>query len=391
MSNERRPHLALCLEYSIFAFGGTEVLVRELLCRLAADYPITLVSDDASIAGSWIEPLVRGHLRWEPSAVSRAASRALAEQLIALGVKLAHFHIGGAYGWGIRFPGQSPFPFLARAGIVVCTTVHLTVSVLDGYCGPAKPLWFKLAMLPLAWLGKMSALRHVGTEIAVSQRDAARLRCWFWPVRRRFVQIYHSRLDPDTMPLASAREPVILSVGHVAFRKGQHILAEAFARVAAEFPDWQLHLAGAVNDPACADRVRAAGASGRIVLLGEKNDALERMSRAAIFAQPSFFEGLPLALQEAMACGCACVATQISGNDELIDAGRTGFLVPPGDVPQMAAALACLMAEADTRAALGASAAASIHARDMTAHQMTARHRELYHSLLTTEPPRPSL
>src|SRR5581483_11354998 len=46
--------------------------------------------------------------------------------------------------------------------------------------------------------------------------------------------------------------------------------------------------------------------------------AMDVMRRAAIFVQPSFFEELPLALQEAMFSGCACIGTRISGNDEII-------------------------------------------------------------------------
>src|SRR5438034_1347964 len=82
-----------------------------------------------------LAPLLAGHARWDPAAISAAGSRALARRLAELGVQLAHLHFGGVYGWGIRVPGRSPIPFLRRAGIEVCSTVHLTVSLLDGFCG----------------------------------------------------------------------------------------------------------------------------------------------------------------------------------------------------------------------------------------------------------------
>ena len=63
------------------------------------------------------------------------------------------------------------------------------------------------------------------------------------------------------------------------------------------------------------------------------------MSRAAIYVQPSFWEALGLALQEAMFAGCACVGSRAGGIPELIEENKTGLLFEPGNVAQLAAAL----------------------------------------------------
>jgi len=105
------------------------------------------------------------------------------------------------------------------------------------------------------------------------------------------------------------------------------------------------------------------------------------MRRAAIVVQPSLFEGLPLALQEAMFYGCACVATRVTGNDELIRDEETGVLVPASDTEALAGAIEGLIKSPARREVLGRAASASILQREMTAQKMVERHRDLYESI----------
>ena len=102
--------IALCLEYPIGKFGGTEIIVQELLRGLPKKYEIILISPDTpeSLAASPVASLVPEHLFWDPKKASRSTSRSLATALAARGVKLAHFHLGGNYGWGNARPGRSP-------------------------------------------------------------------------------------------------------------------------------------------------------------------------------------------------------------------------------------------------------------------------------------------
>jgi len=302
-----------------------------------------------------------------------------------LKVSLAHFHLGGNYGWGSRIPGQSPFPFLTEQGIVGVSTIHVALSILEGYCDPRKSVWLKLALLPMAWLGKLDVLRNVRAEIVVSRQACARVQRWYWPMRGRFRCIYHSRLPSVPLPVDGPREPLVLSVGHIAFRKGQHTLVAAFAKIAADHPEWKLALVGPAVESACVAQIKemiAAHRLGeRILLLGSRDDAVEFMRRAAIVVQPSLFEGLPLALQEAMFYGCACVATRVTGNDELIRDEETGVLVPASDTEALAGAIEGLIKSPARREVLGRSASASILQREMTAQKMVERHRDLYESI----------
>jgi len=381
--------IALGLEYPLALRGGVSVLVEKLIEGLAGSYEVVLVSADAP---GFEHPRACAHVHWDPSAVSRHTSRELAGRLGELGVSLAHFHAGGNYGWGNRIPGRSPFPFLRQKGIACVSTIHMAVSILDGYCDAAKPAWFKLALFPLAWLGKVNGLRSAQAEVVVSQKAYERVRRWYWPMRRRFRWIYHSRL-PATAPATApgAREPLVLCVGHIALRKGQHTLAAAFAKLAPAHPEWKLVIIGPAGEDDCLAQIQATSAAHklheRILLPGSRDDAMDFMRRAAIFVQPSLFEGLPLALQEAMFCGCACVATRVMGNDELIEDGRTGLLAPPLNAGRMAEALEVLMRDPARREALGRAAATSVLEKGMTAAKMTERHITLYESILAARRP----
>jgi glycosyltransferase involved in cell wall biosynthesis len=312
----------------------------------------------------------------------------LADRLTELQVALAHLHGGGSYGWGLRIPGASPFPYLKAKGIRAISTVHVVPRLTEGYCDARKALWLKLALLPLAWLGKASTLRHLDREIVISKEGTAQLRRRFWPWRKRFQCIYHSRLAGTASGAEiTAREKVILCVGHIAERKGQHLVAEAFAQLAQQYPAWKLLIIGGIAEPAAGEKlhdiVRTNQLENRILLAGERNDAMSLMRTSAIFAQASYFEGLPLALQEAMALSCACVGTRISGNTELIDDEQNGLLVPAGDVAALVVALDRLMNNVETRHAFGAAAREAIVRKRMTAENMLADHFELYDSVLS--------
>ncbi len=380
--------IALCLEYPIDQLGGVEVLVTELILGLGPRHQIILVSPDdaASLARSRVAPLVSEHISFAPGWNSVAAARGLADKIAQSRPDIVHFH-GGNYCWGNRFPFHSPTPHLNRRGIPCVTTSHLVAGMFEGYCGANKPFWFKLLTFPLGWCGKMQQVRHVQCEIAVAKNDLKKLQSWYRPLRGRFRHIYHSRLRNQPLePEGQKRQPVILNVGHVAQRKGQHILAEAFALVALRFPEWTLQLAGPDQDHVTAEKIRKLmrerQLEGRIQLLGKRDNAPELMRQAVIYVQPSFVEGLPLSLQEAMFHGCAVVASRIAAHEELIFENQTGLLFEAGNIPQLASVLEQLMASRQQCEILGRRAARSIRERKMTVEGMLEQHLELYRSVL---------
>jgi glycosyltransferase involved in cell wall biosynthesis len=383
--------IAQCTEYSIKSFGGTEALVATLIRQLSPQCKIVLVSNDESetIERSEFSSLFAAHIPWRPETASRASAGELARQLCAQHVNLAHFHFGGNYGWGNRRLNGCSLLAVHRAGIQCVSTNHGAFALLDGYCASSRPLWFKLALLPAAWLAKMQVVWNVETEIAVSRRDLRKLQRWYWPVRGKFRQIYHSKIQYTESPVeARARDKRILCVGTIGFRKGQTILAQAFAKIAARYSDWNLVLAGRGAEPSLMAEIEAirirSRLEDRIRHVDDLSDEAitELMRTSEIFAMPSLHEGLGLSLQEALFLGCASVASRVGGIPELIDNGVNGLLVSPGNVDELAAALDRLMGDESLRRKFSARAPSSILEKGMTAEQMTEKYLRTYESIV---------
>ena len=96
---------------------------------------------------------------------------------------------------------------------------------------------------------------------------------------------------------------------------------------------------------ALAQSARDNGVGETVEFLGEVSDVPGVLARADIYVQPSFQEGLPNAVLEAMAMGLPIVATRVSGNEDVVADGDNGLLVPPGDPDALAAALRRLVAD----------------------------------------------
>lgn len=148
-----------------------------------------------------------------------------------------------------------------------------------------------------------------------------------------------------TIPALSetVREPTILFVGKDWQRKGGDVLIEAFRIVRAQFPGARLQIVGTTEAPSGP----GIEVLGRVA---DRHQLAELYARASIFCLPSRFDPFPLVLMEAMASGLPCVASGVCGIPEIVAAGETGLLVPPGDAERLAdALLRLLMQPAEAR------------------------------------------
>jgi glycosyltransferase involved in cell wall biosynthesis len=139
-------------------------------------------------------------------------------------------------------------------------------------------------------------------------------------------------------------------------KKGHRGLLEAFAQSPA-LAGAQLMLIG--DGPLRGDLERQARDSGigeRVTFCGTRRDLGNVLSAMDVFVLPSLWEGLPLALELAMGAGLPVVASALAGIPEVIDDGRTGLLVPAGDVGALGRAMTRLAASAAERSRLGAAA-----------------------------------
>jgi glycosyltransferase involved in cell wall biosynthesis len=148
----------------------------------------------------------------------------------------------------------------------------------------------------------------------------------------------------------------LLCVGRLVPVKGQLLLIAACERLLHAGYDVHVRIIGAGPDLSMLTaEIQARGLSERVELAGAMNqDQIQTFYRAAdIFVLPSFAEGIPVVLMEAMAMEIPCVTTWITGIPELIRSGRDGLLVTPGDVEELVEALSRLMDDPVLRLRLG--------------------------------------
>jgi len=176
-------------------------------------------------------------------------------------------------------------------------------------------------------------------------------------------------------------EQVILAVGVLEVHKGHRFLLEALAQlVGGELPPWKLIIAcgaGGSEHESMAAFIAAAGMQDRVKFAFNRNDVGDLLELADVFVMPSLWEGLPLAVLEAMVARKPIIASRIAGIPEAVVHDTEGVLVPPGEVGPLVTSLRSLLTDPDRRATLGAAARARAE-RDFTIEVMTDRYEALY-------------
>ncbi len=112
-----------------------------------------------------------------------------------------------------------------------------------------------------------------------------------------------------------------------------------------------------------AARVRTLGLDANVRFLGRVDDVASVLAAADVLVMPSRQEGLGVAALEAMAAGLPVIASRVGGLPEAVVDGATGLLVPPADVPALAAAIARLAADRALARRLGAAGRARVRER----------------------------
>ena len=177
-------------------------------------------------------------------------------------------------------------------------------------------------------------------------------------------------------------ECVLLAVGVLELHKGHRILLEALERLDSGRLDtpWKLIIAGGAGGAehgSMLEFIDAEGLADRVHIVFNRNDVSDLLALADIFVMPSLWEGLPMAVLEAMVARKAIVASAIAGIPEAIVNGRDGILVPAGEVTPLADALRLLIADPARRTELGEAAAARADL-EFTVDVMTSRYEALY-------------
>lgn len=198
---------------------------------------------------------------------------------------------------------------------------------------------------------------------------------------RRFAPV---DTPPPAWPYRRGEHLVIGAVGRMQAVKDPLNLVEAFIQLCALCPDQALRLrlvmlGGGPLLAAAQARLAQAGLADQAWLPGDRTDVAALLPQVDIFALPSQAEGISNTLLEAMACGCAPVATAVGGNPELVTDGGNGLLVPASDSEALAQALGRLVADPGLRTSL-AQASLERARREFSLDGMVQAYGALYAS-----------
>lgn len=233
-------------------------------------------------------------------------------------------------------------------------------------------------------IGLTEKIRRAAFVVAISSFGRSQLYLWSqytdWPK----INVVHCGLeksfyeDTPNQPPAAQR---LLCVGRLAAQKGQLLLIEAVARLAAKGLSFELVLAGdGPLRPQLEELVEKSGLQGRVRITGwiSGDQVREEILAARALVLPSFAEGLPVVIMEAMALRRPVLATYVAGIPELVRNGETGWLIPAASVDELANALErCLSATPEELQGMGELGRSRVIARHSIDEQ-TARLGELF-------------
>jgi glycosyltransferase involved in cell wall biosynthesis len=265
------------------------------------------------------------------------------------------------------------------------------VAVSRGWTGETRKV--KL----YEWLDRRH-LRLMDHVVCVSDGQAEKVRRWCRVPATRLSVIRNSarlaafeKSNPAArdqlrafFPSASGVSRFVVAAGRLSPEKGFSVLIDAAATIAREHPDAGVILfgEGALRETLEA-QIAKRGLTHRVVLPGFRQNLDSLISAADVVVLPSFTEGLPNIALEASAAGVPLVATAVGGTPEVVAAGETGFLVPPGHAEPIAARVGELLRDSTLRARMGAAGRARM--RELFTFEAQAQaYLRLFRSLCST-------
>ncbi len=204
--------------------------------------------------------------------------------------------------------------------------------------------------------GKIEAARFA---VAVSSYGASQLRRLVEPSFWARIKIVHCGIEKAFHEGASAQAggPVFVCVGRLSEQKGQLTLVEAAGLLKREGRAFEVRLIGdGAMRGVIEEAARAHDAADRIVITGWKSprEVRAEIEKARAFVLPSYAEGLPVSIMEAMTLEKPVISTYVAGIPELVIPGENGWLAPAADAEALAGAMrAALDADEETIARMG--------------------------------------
>jgi len=346
-----------------FAETARPSLKRLTIISLRETHPGVTIPDQLRRAGCEVITLPARHL----FNISRI--RKLVAYLRQQDVDVLHTHLTYANILG---------PLAGRlSGVPVVSTVH------NEFYDPKRDnrTRRRLETWSLRWLSK----RIIAVSHAVAEAQQHRFGAKPMAIIPNCVMPIPS-ISPDERrqlraQVAGETTWLLISVGRLARQKGYPDLAEAFSQVHQRYPSSRLIIAGheGSTQEKLKERIAELNLQDSALLLGPRSDVPALLKASDMFVSASLWEGLPIALLEAMAAGLPVVATSVGDVPRVIEEG-CGVLVPPGEPARLAEEVCALLENPGKMKALGEAAEAHV-AKHYAPQAWAAQLLELYQAV----------
>ncbi len=294
-------------------------------------------------------------------------------------------------------PGKAQRMQLDERGAMLMADTLTETSFLKVDLKDWAPSAGDIGHLPRLPLGK-AMLDFLRKSNAFYQILSTRSHSYLTSHRFRAEQIVHipGSVDtgrfqpaPERRPEPARPERDIICVARLDYAKGVDVLLHAWGRMLSEPSEWRAHLKPRLRlvgdgklKPQMEYIAAELGIQDSVEFLGLRTDVIHLLQQSWGFVLPSRWEGMPNALLEAMACGLPCVATRVSGSEDIISDGVNGLLVEPEQPAEMAQALHRIIEDTDLAQRLGQEGRTSV-VHDYQLISVVKQCLEVYRCLLT--------
>lgn len=323
-------------------FGGAEKVVVDLANALVERVPVGICC--VKRTGELREALdarIAVHCLNKQEGNDFGLSRRLARVALDDGYDVVHSHT-----WGVFLE-----PALARTRRAPRRLVHTVHGrYLEYPPGMVSGLKRRLRRVLEQWLA-----RRYDAVVAVSGSVREYVARHLRIAEPRLVTIHNGiRARASVGAARSDGAPTFITVGRLAPVKNQRLMVGAFARVAREHAGARLRIVGDGPERAALEaQVRRLGLDGRVEFLGFRDDIEALLAGAHVFVMSSHYEGISIAILEAMRARLPVVASRVGGVPDTVAAERSGILFADGDGEGMAQAMSRLARSGRERAAMG--------------------------------------
>ncbi|HEX2197673.1 MAG TPA: glycosyltransferase family 4 protein [Burkholderiales bacterium] len=293
---------------------------------------------------------------------------------------------------------------LRAAGRLAALLARYRRAVLHVHTAAGARFWADAAYMSMAMAARCPVLLHlhgggferfydrIGTGQAVMRYFLERAACVAVPSQRmaRWIHSVSASVRATVLPspvvmappAAGARPNLILFLGRLHADKGIYDLLDAVSQLRGAVPDVRLVCAGAGERVAVAQYAEHLGIADAVKFTGWVGPSGKRalLESAAVFALPSYAEGMPMSLLEAMAAGVPAVTSPVGGIPEVLVDGTSGLLAAPGDIATLQRHLRRLLLERTLGERIGAAGRETVRAR-FAAERALPKLEELYAGL----------